>query len=344
MKIICIEEHVVDADLVRASKAESSRLAGYVAEWGTQFQDRPASFGDNRPHLNAMTTAVDLARDSGAARIADMDRHGIDMQVLSYSNAPQLTPAGEAIGLARAANDRLAQAVRANPARFGGFATLPWQHPQAAADELDRAVSELGFLGTLLIGRPGDNFLDDPHYQPVLAKLNELKMPIYVHPGYPLPQVQAPYYAGFGNEVSARLSMFGWGWHNEAGVHVIRMMLAGLFDKFPNLQVISGHWGEMVPFYLQRMDDMIPRAATGLSRTITDTYKAHISVTPSGMLNLPHFEFTHKVVGAERIIYSIDYPYLTHTGSREFLESLPVSQSDREKIAHGNAEALFFRN
>ena len=121
---------------------------------------------------------------------------------------------------------------------------------------------------------------------------------------------------------------------------MIRMMLSGKFDKFPKLQVISGHWGEMVPFYLQRMDDAIPREASGLSRTITQTYKAHVYVTPSGMLDLPHFEFIHKVLGPDRIIYSVDYPYLTMGGARSFLENLPISQEDKEKIAHGNAERL----
>jgi uncharacterized protein len=118
------------------------------------------------------------------------------------------------------------------------------------------------------------------------------------------------------------------------------MILSGTFEKFPDLQAISGHWGEMVPFYLQRMDDTIPQEATKLSHSITETYKAHVYVTPSGMLNFPHFEFIHQVIGADRILYSVDYPYLTLTGTREFLESLPISQTDKERIAHGNAEAL----
>ncbi len=348
MKIICIEEHVIDPDIVRASMPAMSQRAGYMKDCGyapgggTSFEGPPASFGDDRPYPR-FKTGTDLALESGAARIAEMDRHGIDMHVLSYSNAPQLAPDDQAVGLTRAANDRLAQMMEAYPTRFSGFCALPWQHPQEAADELDRAVNELGFRGTLLVGTPGDTFLDDPRHEPLLAKLDELKVPIYVHPGPPLPQVQSVYYAGLGTVVSARLSAFGWGWHNEAGVHVIRMMLSGLFDRFPNLQVISGHWGEMVPFYLQRMDDMMPTEVTGLSRTITDTYKAHVSVTPSGMLNLPHFEFTHKVLGADRIIYSVDYPYLSNTGARDFLETLSIDQAEREKIAHGNAEGLLFR-
>ena len=190
------------------------------------------------------------------------------------------------------------------------------------------------------MARPGSTFLDDPRYEPVLATLDALEVPIYIHPGLPLPQVREPYYGGLDTEVSARLSMFGWGWHHEAGIQVIRLMLSGKFEKFPKLQVVSGHWGEMVPFYLQRLDDTIPMEATGLSRSITETYKSHVYVTPSGMLDVPHFDFIHKVLGAERIIYSIDYPYLTLSGARAFLESLPISQEDKELIAHGNAERL----
>lgn len=340
MKIICLEEHTIDAGIARATQQAQKAEAGYMADWGSEIQDNPSEENNNRPHLLSIRKTMELAEDVGTGRIAEMDRHGIDMQVVSFSSSPQLASAGNAVELCRAANDRLAEAVRKNPKRFAGFATLPWPDPEAAAKELERAVKELGMVGTLLTGRPGKTFLDDPRYEPVLAKLDELKVPIYVHPGFPLPQVQEPYYGGLSKEVTARLSLFGWGWHNEAGVHVIRMMLSGKFEKFPNLQVISGHWGEMVPFYLQRMDDAMPQDATGLSRTITETYKTHVYVTPSGMLNLPHFEFIHKVLGADRILYSVDYPYLTLTGAREFLENLPVSEQDKEKIAHKNAEAL----
>jgi uncharacterized protein len=340
MKIICLEEHAVDAGIARASQPAQTSEAGYIADWGSRVEDKPAAFTDNRPHLVSPKEAIAAAREVGASRIAAMDQHSIDMQVLSYSSSPQLAPASQAVELTRAANDKLAASVHANPKRFAAFSTLPWQDPGAAATELERSVKQLGMVGTLLMGRPGQTFLDDARYEPVLAQLNELKVPIYVHPGFPLPQVREPYYGGLDREVSARLSMFGWGWHHEAGIQVIRMILSGLFDKYPHLQVISGHWGEMVPFYLQRMDDTIPREATKLSRSITEIYKAHVYVTPSGMFNPPHFEFIHKVVGADRILYSVDYPYLTLTGARDFLESLPISRRDKERIAHGNAEAL----
>ncbi len=340
MKIICFEEHALDPAITKATQQAQAEEAPYMASLRTGTQDQPSDFNDDRPHLAPMRTIMERAHDVGTERIALMDQHGIDMQILSYSNASQLAPPAQAVDLTRSANDKLADAVRAHPARFRAFATLPWQNPDAAAAELDRAVNELGMVGTLLIGRPGETFLDDARYEPVLSKLSELGVPLYVHPGAPLPQVQKPYYGGLKDDVTARLSLFGWGWHNEAGVHVIRMILAGVFDRHPKLQVISGHWGEMVPFYLQRMDDSLPQEVTGLARTITQTYKDQVYVTPSGMTYLPHFEFILKVLGADRILYAVDYPYLTLQGARHFLETLPVSAADKESIAHGNAEAL----
>ncbi len=338
MRIIALEEHTLDPAIAHATRAAQAAEAGYMAD--LHGGEDEAVVLKDRPYMLSPDQIMPRAADVGAGRLADMDAHGIDMQVLSYSNAPQLASTGQGVELARTANDKLADTVRANSARFAGFATLPWQDPGAAAAELGRAVHELGFKGTLLIGRPGNTFLDDPRYEPVLAKLNELKVPLYVHPGPPLPQVQQPYYGGLNKLVSARLSLFGWGWHNEAGIHVIRMILSGVFDRFPDLQVISGHWGEMVPFYLQRLDDALPQQITGLSRSITETYKSQVHVTPSGMLYLPHFRFIHEVLGADRILYAVDYPYLTNTGARHFLEQLPINQEDKEKIAHRNAETL----
>ena len=340
MKMICLEEHAVDGAITKAAQPRLAAEASYMADWGSRVHDRGVVVGEARPALQSMATAIPLAADLGAGRIAEMDAHGIDMQIISYSSPLQLAPADQAVDLARAANDRLAEAVRLHPTRFGGFAALPWQDPEAAARELERAVTSLALRGTLLVGRPGDTFLDDERYAPVLAKLDELRVPIYVHPGAPLPAVRDRYYAGFDDEVSARLSLFGWGWHHEAGIQVVRMMLAGVFERHPGLQVISGHWGEMVPFYLQRLDDTIPQEATRLSRSISETYRSHVYVTPSGMLNVPHFEFIHKVMGVDRILYSVDYPYLSNTGARRFLEDAPFSREDREKIAHTNTEGL----
>jgi len=340
MKLICVEEHVLDAAIGAASQGWVRAEAPYLPDWGSRVIDGRRVADTSRPHVVAPAESARKALDMGAARLADMDAAGIDMQVLSYGGFAQLLPAAQAIDLCRAANDRLAQAARDHPARFSGFATLPWQAPEAAARELERAVRVLGLRGALINGRPGETFLDDPRYAPVLAAFDALEVPLYVHPGLPLPAVQAPYYGGFDKELSARLSMFGWGWHNEAGIQVVRMLLAGLFDRYPRLQVISGHWGEMVPFFLQRLEDAIPQEASGLRRPIVQTYREHVYVAPSGMLTLPHFQFIHALMGAERILYAIDYPYQSLDGARAFLDALPVSAADKALIAHRNAERL----
>ena len=298
LKIICFEEHCIDAGIASAIRDVASPETSYYADWGSRVQDTPKD--QTRPRLIDGNASLKLGLDMGVGRIEAMDHAGIDVQVLSYSNPTQFAPADRAGSLAEAANDRLAEAVREYPTRFRGFATLAWQDPPGAAKELERAVKQLGLSGALIPGRPGKTFLDDPQYEPVLQTLAELEVPLYIHPGLPLPQVREPYYGGLDKEVSARLSLFGWGWHNEAGVQVLRLLLAGVFDRIPKLQIISGHWGEMVPFYLQRLDDSIPQEASRLSRTITDTYREHVYVTPSGMLRLPHFEFIRTVIGTDR--------------------------------------------
>jgi uncharacterized protein len=340
MKIICVEEHALDPATDKAARPAVLAAAPY---FGLMDSPDAASWPRNphRPTMVALPEALELAADIGDVRIKHMDEQDIQMQVVSYGSLAQFAPAGEALALTQAANNRLAEAIAAHPTRFSGFAILPWQDPQAAAAELDRSVTQLGLRGVLLLGRPGAAFLDDPAYSPVLAKLSDLNVPLYAHPGVPLFDVQQAYYTGFSPQVTTQLSLTGWGWHHEAGLQVLRLILSGAFERFPGLQIVSGHWGEMVPFYLQRLDDMLPPNITGLSRTITETYVSHVWVTPSGLFDLPHFQFIHTVMGADRIIWSADYPYLTLDGTREFLENLPVSDEDRAKIAYQNAEKLF---
>jgi predicted TIM-barrel fold metal-dependent hydrolase len=340
VKLICVEEHVLDPAIGAATQGLVRAEAPYLPDWGSRVVDGQHASPPDRPHVIAPSESARKALDLGEARLADMDSAGIDMQVLSYGGFPQLLPDAQAIDLNRAANDRLALAARTHTTRLAGFATLPWQAPEAAARELERAVKELGLKGALINGRPGETFLDDPRYAPILEAFNDLHVPLYVHPGLPLRAVQAPYYGGFERELGARLSMSAWGWHNEAGIQVVRMLLAGVFDRYPRLQVISGHWGEMVPFFLQRLEDSIPREASGLERPIVQTYREHVLVSPSGMLTLPHFQFIHALMGPERILYSIDYPYQSLDGARTFIESLPLSDADKALIAHGNAERL----
>jgi uncharacterized protein len=341
LKIICLEEHVADRDLTEAVRAYAAADAPYSSGLGSVLEEDLSGAPRDRPRLQGPRRAELAAGAPIAQRLQDMDRDQIDMQVLSSTRMIQLVPQGEAADLACEANDRLARIVGRHPGRFAAFATLPWQDAEAAVRELDRAVSELGFVGSLLAGRScATALIDHPSYAPILAKSEALQAPLYIHPGPPFMDVQRMYYAGFNAEASARLSLYGWGWHNEAGIQIIRLILSGALDRHPGLRIITGHWGEMVPFFLQRLDEALPPAATGLKRSISQTYRDQVYVTPSGMLSLPHFQFIRAVVGIDRILFSVDYPYLTMAGARAWLEALPVSESERAAIAHGNAERL----
>ena len=341
MRIICLEEHTDDAKVMAAVKAAYSAQAPYTAGIGSRYHDDPDHEPADRPRLLGARAAMGLLGKPLADRLPAMDAAGIDMQVVSFSSEPQLAPVVAAADLVRGANDRLAEAVGQHPDRFSAFFALPWQDPDAAVREARRCVKELRLPATLLVGRPTDDaLLDDARFEPVLAELAGLGAPLYIHPGPPLAAVQQPYYGGFNAEVTGRLSLFGWGWHHEAGIQVVRLILSGTLDRHRGLKLISGHWGEMVPFFLQRMDDVLPPAVTELERTITQTYREQVWVTPSGMLNLPHFRFIHEVLGSERILFAVDYPYLTMNGARRWLEELPVDEQKRLAIASGNAAAL----
>lgn len=335
MKLICVEEHVLDAHINQATMPSVLQQAPYLADWGKRVQDgnRP---DHSRPQVINNQLSLQKGLELGRQRLAEMDKAQIDMQVLSIGGFPQLAP----LALHQQANDRLANAIAQHPNRFAGFATLPWSEPKLAIGELERAVKQLGLKGALLNGRPSEHFLDHPDYAELLNAFNELNVPLYLHPGLPIASVQQAYYSGFDPEVTARLSMFGWGWHHEAGIHLLRLILSGAFDLNPNLNVISGHWGEMLPFYLQRLDDSLPQTATGLSRTITDTFVQQVYVSPSGMLTMPHFQFIYELMGPERILFSVDYPYQSLDGVREFIQALPISELEKEMIAYRNAEKL----
>lgn len=341
MRIICLEEHISDPAIAAATRQASATEAPYMHGLCSHFTDDPRKEPPDRPRLLAIPEAMKVGEQSLDERVAAMDAAGIDMHVLSLCNEPQLAEGNSSLTLCRDVNNRMAAAVAKYPGRFSGFFALPWQDPAAAVREAERCIHELGLPATLIIGRPvADAFLDDARFDPVLAALARLDIPLYVHPGPPMRVVQQSYYAGFNDEINARLPLFGWGWHSEAGVQTIRLILSGALDRHRGLKLISGHWGEMVPFFLQRMDDTMPPAATGLSRPISQIYREQVWVTPSGMLGVPHFMFIREALGIEHILYSVDYPFLTMTGARSWLESLPIDDHEKAALAHGNAQRL----
>jgi predicted TIM-barrel fold metal-dependent hydrolase len=245
----------------------------------------------------------------------------------------------EALSMSRELNDILAAAVSEHPDRFGGFAVLPTLDAAAAADELERTVSEFGFKGALISGHTRGRFLDDRAFWPIFERAEALGVPIYLHPTRPPPQVAEAYYSGLPDRVGNALALAGWGWHCETGLHALRLVLGGVFDRYPRLRVIIGHMGENIPFSLARADEVLTPFAN-LERRVGDYFHENFYITTSGYFTFPPLLCALMVLGADRIIFSVDYPYSDNVEARAFLDSAPISDADREKIAHGNVERL----
>ncbi len=279
--------------------------------------------------------------DLSETRLADMDAAGIDVQVLSH-----MVPGPEALEPARArtfaseANNHLAKTVAAHPARFAGFAALPMSDPAAAADELERAVKTLGFSGALVNGMVQGRFLDDSVFEPVLARAESLGVPIYIHPSFPPQSVMDAYFGGLDPLQSLMLATAGWGWHSETALHTLRLIISGVFDRHPRLKLIIGHMGEMLPFMLARIDHILTPLSPKLRQRVADYFQTNIWITTSGVFTEPPFQCALSVLGADRILFAVDYPFSANKVGRAFLDAAPISKADRAKIAHGNAEHL----
>jgi uncharacterized protein len=279
--------------------------------------------------------------DIGDRRLAEMDAAGIDMQVLSLTSpGTEQLEAIDAIALARDANDYLAETVKRHPARFGGFASLPTGAPDKAAEELERRVRGQKFAGAMINGHHRGRYLDDKFFWPILECAEKLGVPICLHPTRPPKPVIEASYSGFSPIVTHMLAGAGWGWHIETAVHVIRLILGGVFDRYPNLQIVIGHMGEGLPFMFQRLDVM-PMAMTKLRRPVSAYLRDNVHYTFSGF-NFPatFLDLLLELGGVDRIMFSADHPYQSMAQARAFLGQLPVSASDKERIAHGNAERL----
>jgi predicted TIM-barrel fold metal-dependent hydrolase len=320
MRTITLEEHYASP--------------GFLNGPGRGFVERAARLGERMARIPGQLGEV------GEARIAEMDAAGIDVQVLSL-NSPgvEQLDAAAAIELAGEANEFVAAAVKRHPSRFGGFAAVPVADPHRAADELERTVREHGFKGALINGHHRGRYLDDKFFWPILERAESLGVPIYLHPTQPPQPVVEALYSGFSPELNYMFANAGWGWHIETAVHVLRAILGGVFDRYPRLQFIIGHMGEALPFMLSRVDIM-GTAMTGLARPISAYLRENVHYTFSGFNFTPTFLDLLLQVGVDRIMFSADYPYGSMAQARAFLDHLPVSAADRERIAHGNAEKL----
>ena len=313
MKLIALEEHLLPADLIDDV-------------WATPMASE--SF------------AAKLA-DVGEQRLRAMDDAGIDMQVLSVT-APgsQQVPADRAADLSRAINDHCAEVVAGQPRRFNALATLPTQDPDAAITEAKRAITELGFCGVVINGHTQGRFLDAPEFDDLLGAIEDLDVPIYLHPTYPPPQVAEVYFSGLPEPTGRALGTAAWGWHAETGLHILRLAATGVFDRHPGLQFVVGHMGENLPFSLMRADSVLTRAAPH-GPSVADVIREHVHITICGYPTTPPLLCALQVFGAERIMFSSDYPFGDPVQHAKFLAEAPISPADRDKIAYGNAQRLF---
>ncbi|MCC2274035.1 amidohydrolase family protein [Streptomyces sp. ET3-23] len=320
MPIIAIEEHWSMPDLTAALRAlphpDESLVLGEM--------------GDNKGRLE----------DLDAGRIAAMDAQGIDVSILALTPpGTQPLPPAEAPALSRAANDAAAAAVARNPARFRSLSTLPMSSPKDVPAELERAA-DMGHVGTMVYGRSGDLFLDDPVYDDFFGAASELGQPVFIHPQLPSSDVRDASYRGFDPMTELALATFGWGWHMDTATAALRLILRGTFDRHPDLQVVLGHWGEGLLFWLDRADS-ISRIA-GLQRSVSDCIRSNFHITASGMLNPAHLQHALSVTSVDRLLFATDYPFQRPTRAeiRSFLGHFS-SETEREQFSSGNAASLF---
>jgi uncharacterized protein len=325
MRTIALEEHFTVPDLVRRIDP------GLISRRG--FRPRKAPAHGVNP--------VELLPEIGERRLESMDAAGIAVQVLSNTGpGPDLVPGPEGIAIAREMNDHLAAAVARHPHRFAGFAVLPMQSPDAAAEELARAVKDLGFVGALINGTTEGRFLDHPSNDGVLAAAVELDVPIYLHPHLAPEAVRQAYFSNLEPGAGRVLESAGWGWHSETAIHLLRLVLAGTLDRHPRLKLIIGHMGEMLPVMLARIDEVFADEVEQLKRSVSRTILDQVWLTTSGMFTEPPFLAALLTFGIDRIMFSIDYPYAPNENGRAFLDRLSLAPADMAKLTHRNADAL----
>lgn len=276
--------------------------------------------------------------DIGASRLAEMDANGVDMHILSIAMpGPQMFEAAEATSLACVANDRLRAAIDAHPTRFAGLACFAPQDPAAAAREMERAITALKLNGFVINSHTDNLYLDDERFAPILEAAEALDAPLYIHPRAPSDGMAAPFR-------DYRLEGATWGYGVEVATHVLRLMMSGTLDRFPKLKIVIGHMGEALPFWLWRLDFMAqPGSRAGRKNKLTPSeYMArNIWITTSGVEDPAALRFCIDKLGADRIMWAIDHPFQPTPPAVRFIEAAPLSDSERARVAHRNAEIVF---
>lgn len=313
-RVIAIEEHYYDKELAGLFTGLDGRTGGKLRE---------------------------RLEDLDALRLKEMDEAGVDVQVLSHgAPATQKLDAQTAVRVARAVNDRLRKTIDTHPDRFAGFAVLPTADPKAAADELARAVNELGFKGAMIHGLTGgEQFIDDERFWPIFERAQALDVPIYLHPAIPHPAIIDTYLKPYHEKFPGLLNA-GWGFTIETATAGIRMVLSGVFDKYPDLKVILGHLGETLPYLVWRIDHALSRPGNAPNR-FRETFCRNFYVTTSGFFSDPAMLCCIQEMGVDRILFAVDWPFVDSSKlGTQWMERIALSAEDKAKVLHGNSERL----
>jgi 5-carboxyvanillate decarboxylase len=289
---------------------------------------------------------ADRLQDLGERRLSDMDAAGIDRQIISLTSpGTQIFDIDRGVAFAKLANDQLAEACKRYPNRFLGLTAIAPQDPRHAASEIERGAHELGFHGVIINSHTHGEYLDDPKFWPILEAAEALDTPIYLHPNTPPPAMIQPL-------LEAGLDGAIYGFAVETGMHLLRMITGGVFDRFPRLRVVVGHLGEALPFWMPRIDYMHAGAVRAqryermkpLERKPSEYLRENVWFTTSGMAWEPAILFCREVLGADRVLYAMDYPYQYVPDEVHVHDTLPISTAERRALFQTNAEQVFGLN
>lgn len=330
----------------RIAVEEAFVTSEIMAEWhkalaGSDVEPGFAKMGES---ILAQTPANkpldDRLLDIGAARIAHMDAIGLDMQVISLTSpGVQVFEAALATRLAAESNDALSEAVKAHPTRFAGLAAIAPQDPVAAAKEIERAANTLKLNGLIVNSHTKGEYLDAPKFEPIFEAAQAHDMPIYLHPREPAASWVAPY-------LDYALWFAGWGFAAETGLHAMRLIMSGLFDRYPKLTIVLGHMGEGLPFWLQRIDnryqlDVKIGACEPLPRLPSEYFLDNFVITTSGVTSMPALRLSLDELGVERVLFAADFPYEDDAAGVRFMDGAKITEEERKMIYEANAKRVF---
>ncbi|GAM05543.1 amidohydrolase family protein [Novosphingobium sp. MBES04] len=313
---------------------DGSADKGMVSLWG---------FYAKSPSERAMTI-IERLLDLGERRLADMDAHGIDKAILALTSpgVQPLLDLDEAKGIALAANDYLAERCQAHPDRFIGMTAVAPQDPEWSAAEIRRGARELGFKGVQINSHTQGEYLDAAKFDPIFRALCDVGQPLYIHPSTPPDAMIDPML-----EAGLDGAIFGFG--VETGMHLLRLITSGIFDRYPTLQIMVGHMGEALPYWLYRLDYMHQAGVRAnryacmkpLKKTIAEYFRSNVLVTNSGMAWEPAVKFAQSVMGTERVMYAMDYPYEVMPEEVHAMDAMDMPFDAKRQFFQTNAEKWF---